>query len=363
MALRDLADLLPGFAARESAGNDAYPAENIAELYAGRIIQAPFAPELGGEGASLRDAVEATIAIATASPSTALVATMPLGLAGILAAPSASFPAQHRVAWLEQQHFVAADYAAAQVYAACNSEAGAGGSLAATKTVAARNGTGFELTGDKILASSGSYADVFFSTAKLADGDADPVVEFFFVPTTAPGVEILNDWDGFGMRSSESQSVRYRSAPATALMGFPGFIETARPLQYFYCLFAAISLGSVEGLLKGFTTPAPASPALRLQAVECTMRFEAARAYVLETASLWRPGADAAYAAQVLRMKTYVTREATRIAADLFALGGGRNYRRTSTAARLFADTFAGTCLRPPLSLSLETLTEQFGEA
>jgi alkylation response protein AidB-like acyl-CoA dehydrogenase len=364
MSLRDIEAILPAFSEREAADGDAYPAQNIAALHEAGILRSPFAAAIGGEGASLRAAAEAIIAIATASPSTALVASMPLGLAGVLSAPASAVPPEHRAFWQSQQEEVAAGYRAGRLYAACNSEAGAGGSLAATKTTATRNSAGlFELNGDKILASSGKYADMFFSTAKLTEGQPGAgKVEFFFVPTTAAGVEILADWDGFGMRGSESQGVRYRGAQATALVGFPDFIETAHPLQYFFCLFAAIPLGCVAGLLRLFTTPAPASPALRLQAVECQMRFEAARAYVLETAGDWRPGADAAYAQRVLRMKTFVTRESVRIAADLFALGGGRNYRRNGTAARLFADSFAGTALRPPLSLALETLTEQFAQ-
>jgi hypothetical protein len=59
-------------------------------------------------------------------------------------------------------------------------------------------------------------------------------------------------------------------------------------------------------------------------------------------------------------MKTYVTQESTRLCADLMALSGGRSYRRTSAVARALTDVFAGTALRPPLALALDTLMEQF---
>jgi hypothetical protein len=90
------------------------------------------------------------------------------------------------------------------------------------------------------------------------------------------------------------------------------------------------------------------------------MRYEAMRAYLLQTAEGFRPAAGAAYAARVLRTKTYVTQEATKLCAELFALGGGRNYRRTSSVARTLADSFAGTALRPPLALALDRLVESF---
>jgi len=60
------------------------------------------------------------------------------------------------------------------------------------------------------------------------------------------------------------------------------------------------------------------------------------------------------------RTKTFVTQEATRLCAELFALSGGRHYKRDG---RLAADTrasFAGTALRPPLPLALDTRCSSF---
>lgn len=140
----------------------------------------------------------------------------------------------------------------------------------------------------------------------------------------------------------------------------PDFIATVQPLPYWFCLFAAIPLGCARGVLHALATPAPASAAMRLRLADATMRYEALRAYLLETAAGWRVGAGPAYAARVLRTKTYVSQEATRLCADLLALGGGRHYRRGVVVARLLADAFAGTALRPPLPLALDALVEQF---
>jgi alkylation response protein AidB-like acyl-CoA dehydrogenase len=112
--------------------------------------------------------------------------------------------------------------------------------------------------------------------------------------------------------------------------------------------------------VRALATPAPAGHALRAKLNEAWMRYEAARAYLLETASAWRPAAGPAYAARVLRTKTYVTAEATKLCAEMFALTGGRHYRRSSAISRIFADSFAGTSLRPPLPLALEMLVENF---
>jgi alkylation response protein AidB-like acyl-CoA dehydrogenase len=351
------------FAEREAADSEAYPVANIEDLKAGQLLGAAFSEARGGRGWSLREAVEATEVIASYSPSTALVWSMPLGLTGVLSVGPDIAPSGFRERWMAQVEGVAADYRGGVLYAACNSERGAGGSLAATQTVAAKGPDGeFRLSGEKILASSGRYAQRFFSTAKVSQEDVPGagIVELFFVPVDAPGVLVQSDWDGFGMRSTESHSVRYQDAPAEAMLGFPNFLESVQPLQYWFCLFAAIPLGCARGVLRAMSAPAPQSPALRLRLSEAVMRYEALHAYLLETADGWRVAAGPEYAARVLRTKTYVTQEATALCASLFALSGGRHYRRTSPVARLLADSFAGTALRPPLALGLETLVEQF---
>jgi alkylation response protein AidB-like acyl-CoA dehydrogenase len=357
-----LEEILAAVRDREAGDPESFPARTIADLYAIGVPTAPFPVALGGAGGSLRASVLIVERLAAVSPAAALLISMPLTLAGFVVAGVEIAPAAHRAACAAQSEQVAADYRSGRIYAACNSEKGAGGSLAATQTMARRDGDGYRLTGEKILASFGRHASHFFSTARVSPEDLPGagVVEAFFVKTVAPGVEIASDWDGFGMRPTESQTVRYRDAPAEALLGFPNYLEVVQPIPWAICLFAAISLGCARGLLTALGVPAPQSAALRLRLSEALMRYEAARAYLLETADDWRPAAGPAYAARVVRAKTHVTQESTRLCADLFALSGGRHYRRTSPAARLLAASFAGTALRPPLPLALDAMVESF---
>jgi alkylation response protein AidB-like acyl-CoA dehydrogenase len=348
---------------REKADPEGYPEATVTEFFASGLISAPFPESAGGSAWTTLDAARAIEAIAAVAPSAALIAAMPLGLAGIYGAGPDLAPEEHRAAWLAQAESVAADYRAGRLYAACNSEAGAGGSLAATKTTARRmDGGDWQVSGAKILASGAHHAYMFFSTAKVTQEDLPGagIVEFFLVPTTAPGVAIADDWNGFGMRATDSQTVRYQDAPADDMLGFPNFLEIAQPLSYWFCLFAAIPLGCAAGILKLLASPAPTSPAIRLRLADARMRHEALAAYLYETAAVWRPAAGPAYAARVLRMKTHVTAESTKLCAELFALSGGRHYRRGDVAARLLADSFAGTALRPPLALALDALVERF---
>src|SRR5207248_4652352 len=177
------------------------------------------------------------------------------------------------------------------------------------KTIAECDASGgYRLSGEKILASSGRYADYFFSTAQVRhQRSADPIVELFLIPTAAPGVQIMSDWNGFGMRATESQSVRYDNVPAEALMGFPNFIDLVEPISFWFVLFAAIPLGCAHAILRSLATPTPASPALRLRLADALMRYEALSAYLQQTAAMWRPAGGRDLAMRVLRTKTYVT--------------------------------------------------------
>lgn len=361
--LDDITEVALRAGERERADAEAYPAETMRELHECGLIAAPFAAADGGSGWTCLDAARALEVLARQSPSAALIAAMPIGFAGITAALGAVVPEAAEADWHDQFDLITADFRAHRHYAACNSEAGAGGSLDATKTVAGRAADGgWRLNGGKILATGGANAQVFFSTAKVSRDDLPGagVVEEFLVRTDAPGVTIASDWDGFGMRSTESQSVRYEDAEAVRMWGYPNFIADAQPFGYWYLIFSAIPLGAAWGILDLMSTPAPTSPAMRLRLADARMRLEALSAYVGESAREWRPAAGPAFAARVLRTKTYVTSEATKVCAELFALSGGRHYRRGGPAARLLADAFAGTALRPPLALALDQLVEQF---
>lgn len=353
---------LPAFREREQSDPERYPAETIDDLRRLGLFEAPL-PNGSRRRATLGDMVAAVEAIATASPSAALLVTMPVGIAGIHGEGAGVAPAQFRDAYAAQCQWVAEEIRSGAIFAAANSERGAGGNVAATKTTATRRADGdWTLSGEKILGSFGRHAKYFISTGKVTQEDLPGagVVEIFFMPTDGTGVTILDDWDGFGMRSTESHTVRYADAPAVGIMGFPDFIAVAQPLTYWFHLFAAVPLGVARRMLAVLSTPAPASPALRLRLSEALMRYEATRAYLLSTAAEWHLASDAVYRARVLRVKTYVTQESTRLAGELFALSGGRHYRRGDELARLLAASYAGTALRPPLALGLDGLVDSF---
>lgn len=62
------------------------------------------------------------------------------------------------------------------------------------------DGDGFRISGTKIYSTGNIYADYLFSSAVEEDGTARQ----FFIPTRAEGVQLEDDWDGFGQKLTGS---------------------------------------------------------------------------------------------------------------------------------------------------------------
>lgn len=62
------------------------------------------------------------------------------------------------------------------------------------------DGDGFRISGTKIYSTGNIYADFLFASAVDADGEARQ----FFIPTSAEGVLLEDDWDGFGQKLTGS---------------------------------------------------------------------------------------------------------------------------------------------------------------
>ena len=94
-------------AAREAEDPDRYPDESVRELIAAGALSMPFPRELGGLGASLAEATELLLAVAEASPSLALLVSMPLGLAGVLAGADPAVAEPYKAAFAGQRARIA----------------------------------------------------------------------------------------------------------------------------------------------------------------------------------------------------------------------------------------------------------------
>lgn len=112
------------------------------------------------------------------------------------------------------------------------------------------DGGGFRLNGVKSFCSGASDSDLLLVSAD----DADGVLRVLALPTTRPGVAVLDDWDNMGQRQTDSGTVTFTDVPVEAdeLLGPPGpYGGPASSLRacVAQAILASIYLGIAEGAL------------------------------------------------------------------------------------------------------------------
>ncbi|CAK9889937.1 MULTISPECIES: acyl-CoA dehydrogenase family protein [Pseudomonas] len=131
--------------------------------------------------------------------------------------------------------------------------------------------SGWLLHGEKYYCTGAIYADWVAAVAMLEEDFVSVVV-----PTTAPGVSLEDDWDGFGQRLSGSGTTRFANVavpPQQVLRRFkPGELRAESYLSAFYQLYHLATLAGiaravqrdavdfVRGRTRAFGVPGQSSP-------------------------------------------------------------------------------------------------------
>ena len=181
---------------------------------------------------SARPVAQALRALAGGDPSVALVSAMhPAVLDYWLAAPELSNPA-----WKAQWSAVVASAVRGRPVGTITSEPGSGGDIAKTRSVAPNDGdlepfldgTTYRVTGAKHFGSGSGICERMITTA-VAEGEDTPTVFVLDTaradrgspPTTS---ELIAEWDGMGIRATQSHALRLEGTPAVRL-------ATERPMD------------------------------------------------------------------------------------------------------------------------------------
>jgi SfnB family sulfur acquisition oxidoreductase len=78
-----------------------------------------------------------------------------------------------------------------------------------TRTSLTRVGAGYRLDGEKFYSTGSLYASHLYITAKTPED----VLALVILPRDHPGIEILDDWDGMGQRTTASGTTRLTNVP------------------------------------------------------------------------------------------------------------------------------------------------------
>lgn len=114
------------------------------------------------------------------------------------------------------------------------------GKIGTWSTRLVRDGDGWLLNGEKYYTTGSLYAD--WITLGAADGDGNPIGAL--VPTGAAGVEILDDWDGFGQSLSASGTARFKDVAISDDLLKP----TALRFTYSGGFFQLVHLATLAGI-------------------------------------------------------------------------------------------------------------------
>jgi alkylation response protein AidB-like acyl-CoA dehydrogenase len=360
-----LAAYLDDWAAREARdvnhGARRLAPDSVAELRRSGILAAPIPRSLDGAGATLAQTVCAVRRIARVAPSTALCLAMPLGNAGnTRIADEAVAPAQ-RAALAQGRAWIAREARAGRILAVANSEPGASGDLANTKTRASSDDSGrITLTGRKSFATFGPDADYFLCTARRDDGPLDA----FFVARHAPGVTLADDWDALGMRATASVGLTLEQAEAAAVFVYPSAITSVNARHWSTLLLAAVFVGVGEGALEVARTSIASNASwARSTLVEALLGLEAAGAWLDTVAANEVIPCPTGFLDACMRVKTFAVRAALDASTRALTVCGGRAYTPQHPVARFLLDAAAGPLLRPPLPQAMDAIAAQLWAA
>lgn len=222
------------------------------------FLRAAAPPDHGGSVADIdratRPLAEALRTLAGGDPSVALVSAMHPAVLGYWLAT----PGPDKGPWADQRRGVFASVAAGSQWGTITSEPGSGGDISRTRTVATPDdgvdiglpGRGYRLAGQKHFGSGSGVADYMITTA-VPEGEDAPAV--FVLDTRdrswdgSAGMRLDAEWDGMGMRATQSHAMSLVGAPAVRA-AWDGPIEeiTVPAAPFIACLFTAVVLGVVD---------------------------------------------------------------------------------------------------------------------
>jgi len=343
-----LAEVRSGSAERELAGER--PRDVLDRLRGTGFLTLRVPREHGGAGASLREVFEALVEVARAESSVAQALRAHLAyVEGLRFAPEG--PARAGAFDLIAGGAVIGN-------AITEPSGAAAGDFAGLATTFTPDGDGWTISGTKFYSTGTLYADHVWVWGVTDAG----VPASALIPLDRPGITVVDDWDGFGQRASGSGTTHFDRTPATAAEVVVAGTEAPPRLAigaFLQLFLTAVVVGNLEAasddaraLLRGRTrgiTHGAADlprhdPVLLQQVGDIAAKTYAARAIVLDAASLLDDvdarlhageldGAAAQEAGRrVAEAKISVDRLALEAATALFEVGGAS---ATRTGANL----------------------------
>lgn len=330
---------------REQEAADEYPAEAYAALAEAGWLTLPFAPSLGGAGASYRDLAVFIEALAYHHPGITS-AFMTTCIYGGLQLERHAEPAL-RDELLPR--IMAGDVRMAISY----SEPASGSDAAAITTRAQRDGDEYLITGQKVFTTNAHVANYLIASAKTDPNAGHRGISLFVVPTDACGVDI-RPMDPIGRRTSLPNEVYLDEVrvPAGYRLGAEneGWKKLMYGLNLERVLLAAAASGQCIKLIelarawakerRTFGQPITEYQAISHKFADMAMLTETARLHTYDVADLLDLGENPI--CETAMAKTIATENNIKVADLGLQIMGGAGYMR-GDLSRLWLDARQGS--------------------
>ena len=369
----DLAELhAADFATRadEHDRDGTFAFENVEAMKNSGFAAAAVPTEFGGMGVtSIHDCIVAMSRLDRGDGSTPLAFTMHLfrtlstvrGLRSAVAAQN-----QGRQERLEDM--LKKIGAGELIISVANSERGA--DIRTSRTLATKVAGGWLFNGTKTFATGSPAADVLAVRARFENEAGDLRLGSATVPVDRSGIEIMNNWDGLGMRASGSHDVVFTDyfVPDEEFDDIGEFGKFNAP-------FLAVASGASLGLSSIFLGIAEAAHTIAVTTVqerdaarlpmnqattaESEIDLAAIRAILGRTAQAFddfydtntAPGISSQEAFELIKSaacaKKFAMDQSCVVVDRAMTLVGGGGYLSDSTLARLYRDVRAGPFMQP----------------
>ncbi|GJD48326.1 putative FMNH2-dependent monooxygenase SfnC [Methylobacterium crusticola] len=205
------------------------PHEEIGRLKEAAFTTLRLSPAEGGHGASLPELFALLIELSEADPNVTNALRAHFGFTEDVL--NSRYP-EWRAQWLPR-------IAARQTVGSGVSETGPA-KVGSFDTVLRRRGAGYVLDGTKFYTTGSLFADWIHLAA--VDEAGNPVGAA--VPRRAPGVEVLDDWDGFGQALTASGTARFTDVAVAAELVNP---DPGR-FRYAMAFFQLVHLATLAGI-------------------------------------------------------------------------------------------------------------------
>lgn len=317
---------------------------------------------------STRPLARALRGLAGADPSVALVSAMhPAVVAYWLVGPDGG------AAWEGQRDAVVASVLEGHQWGTITSEPGSGGDIGLTKAVAVADADGpafldgdrYRISGAKHFGSGSGIATRMVTTA-VPEGEDGPAL--FVLETDGrpwdgtAGWTLVGEWDGMGMRATQSHAMALEGAPAVrAATDRPLTEVTAAALPVIEALFVAVVLGVLdEAVITARTRVREQAATLRAYEQVEWSRAEADHWLAVQAFEGLLAAVESGHAAvaahAALRAKQAVAELAEATLVRLSRVLGGGTFSQRSPFSHWLEDVRALGFLRPPWALAHDLL-------